>query len=519
MKKTVKINLSGIVFHLDEDAFYTLENYLNTIKRHFGTNPEGSEIITDIEHRVAELLQLKLNEQKQVITENDIQEIMNIMGKPEDIFTDEDATDDGPTMQTSRRFYRDIDHNVAGGVCSGLGAHFNIDPVILRVLFIVLAIPLAAFPVVLYIVLWVVIPAAVTPQQKMDMRGGNYTISDIENSVKNEYDKVRTNWRSYRDSERYQRTRENLNTAGNGLIELFGFVGKLIVSIIGIALILSGIGLIASMFGVFVFSDSFLFWTHSDQHHLFIPDFLLSMVHPKSVLLATICLFIAVSAPIIAIIYWGLKLTLRFRSNDKIISLVGAVAWILSIVILLGITMFEARGYAFSTSLDDSIEMDLPDNQTLYIKSNAHMNEFSEIYFFEEGLEVYSHNDYPDRLYMEPKFRIKYTSNSNISIEFEREARGATNRDARENAQNIEFNWNLIDSVLYIDPLFYLKDKEKWTFPELDVVLYLPEGRKICIDRNLEQTISYARTVGNISYYEIPGKCWIMTERGLDYPD
>ena len=89
MKKTVKINIGGVIFHLDEDAYEILQNYLTAINQRFASNGEGKEIITDIEHRIAEILQSKLNEEKQVISKEDIEEVIEIMGRPED-FDDEE---------------------------------------------------------------------------------------------------------------------------------------------------------------------------------------------------------------------------------------------------------------------------------------------------------------------------------------------------------------------------------------------------------------------------------------------
>ncbi|MDA3891608.1 MAG: PspC domain-containing protein [Salinivirgaceae bacterium] len=518
MKKTVKINIGGLLFHVDEDAFVILNAYLGKIKSHFKTDREGSEIIADIENRIAELLQLRINDQKQVIILDDVNEMIEIMGRPEDFEGEPEAQKTYDEPLNRKRFYRDLDSNVIGGVCSGLGAYFGIDPVILRVLFVILSFAMAGFPVAVYLVLWIVTPAALTTAQKMEMRGGDFTINDIEQRVKTEFDNVKGNFKKMRDSDGYRRGRNSMNTVGNGFVEVLNFFGRFILIIIGVVFIITGLSLIASLFGFFVFSDSFLFWTHTDQHHILIPDFLFSIVHPKSILLATVCIIIIVSAPVIAIIYWGLKLVLRFRANDKVISVVATVAWVLSIIILAGISLFEVKEYAFSTQLDDSIEMNLPNEQTLYIRSSTDMDDFSEVYFFEEGLDVYTHEFYPDRVYLEPDLKIKYTSDNEVSIKFEKEARGATNKLARENASNIEFNWHLKDSVLYIDPLFYHNNKDRWTFPELDIVLYLPEGQKICVDKNLEQTLSYVKTADDIWESEIPGKCWVMTDYGLDHP-
>ncbi len=521
MKKIVKINIGGVIFHVDEDAFVILNSYIESIRNRFRTDREGSEIIDDIENRIAELLQLKLNEQKQAIIIDDVNEMIEIMGKPED-FVDDDSEENSNEepyvgQTTHKKFYRNLDQNVAGGVCSGLGAYFNIDPIILRVLFVVLSFPLAGFPIALYLILWVVIPPAFTSAQKMEMRGENFTIADIEQRIKTEYENVKGNFKRMKKTEGYRKTRSNLNNAGNGFVEILNFFGRAILIIVGVILIITGIGLITSMFGVFIFSDSFLPWTHTTQHHILIPDFLFSVVNPKSILLATICIIIFVAAPVLAIIYWGLKLILRFNANDKIISAVASVAWVLSIIILIGITLFEVKEYAFSTRIDDTTEMSLPANQTLYVKSSRNMDDFSEIYFFDEGLNVFSHEEYPERIYLEPDFKIRRTSGNQISIKFEKEARGATNRLARKNTSNIEFSWHLQDSILYIDPLFYLKNRDRWTFPELDIVLYLPVGQNVCIEKSLKQTLNHAQTAYDIETWEIPGKCWVMTKKGLDY--
>ncbi len=517
MKKIVKFNINGVVFHVDEDAFEILNNYIKNIRGRFKTDREGNEIIADIENRIAELLQLKLNEQKQAINIDDVNEMIEIMGRPEDFVEDDNNEQPYAEQTTHKKFYRDLDNNVAGGVCSGLGAYFNIDPIILRVLFVVLSFPFAGFPIALYLILWIVIPPAFTSAQKMEMRGENFTIADIEQRIKNEYENVKGNFKKMRNSDRYHKTRSNFNNAGNGFVEIINFFGRAILIIIGISLIITGIGLITGMFSVFIFSDSFLPWIHTNQHHFLIPDFLFSVVNPKSVLLATVCTIIFVAAPILAIIYWGLKLILRFKANDRIISVVASVAWVLSIIILIGITLFEVKEYAFSTRIDDTVEMNLPANQTLYVKSSLNMDDFSEIYFFDEGLNVYSHEKNPDRIYLKPDLKIHHTSSSQISIKFEKEARGATNRLAQKNTSNIEFNWHLQDSILYIDPLFYLKNHDRWIFPDLDIVLYLPEGQNVCIGKNLKQTLSSAQTVKGIRLWEITGKCWQMTDDGLDY--
>ena len=129
MKKTFTINISGIIFHIDEDAFEKLNNYLETIKSYFANSEGRDEIIADIESRIAEMLQSKINEQKQVITIDDINEVIGIMGEPEQIGGDgTQEKKQREEQRHSKRFFRDPDNKVLGGVCGGIGAYFNIDP-------------------------------------------------------------------------------------------------------------------------------------------------------------------------------------------------------------------------------------------------------------------------------------------------------------------------------------------------------------------------------------------------------
>lgn len=521
MKKTEQIHMGGFIFHIDEDASQMLNAYLANIKSHFAKESEATEIISDIEMRIAELLQLKLNDQKQVINSEDVQELIEIMGKPEDFIeeSENEAHTQNPRQQNRRRLYRDLDNNIAGGVCAGLGIYFNLDPVIWRIIFIALTIPLAGFTILAYFILWIITPAALSTAQKMEMRGGNFTISDIESNVKREFDQIKGNFNQYKDSEHYKQTRNNLNSVGRTFGEIVGFFGRILLILVGLAFILTGLGMITSLFGLFVFSDSFLFWLNPGHHHAFIPDFMLGLISPKNLVLATIALIIFIVAPVMAIIYWGLKLILRFKANDKTISMVGAFAWILSIIVLIAVTLLEVKEYSFSAKKEDTVTMNLPANNTLHLKAKQSPDEYIQAYFFDEGMDVYTLPEYKDRYYFEPNLRIKKSSGENIYIEFEKIARGSTNQLAKENSNTIVYEWNLQDTVLYIDPFFYQEQLGKWSFPELKMVLYLPEGQKICIDERVSHTLNYIQAADGIRFSDIPGRCWKMTNEGLDYPN
>ena len=137
MKKTLTVNLGGTVYHIDEDAYKLLDTYLSNLRIHFCREEGAEEIVHDMELRISELFTDRLRDGKQVITIEDVEEIIAQMGKPEDLGDEADGggetSKDGSTYsQTAkgpRRLFRDSDNKVLGGVASGLAAYFALTRV------------------------------------------------------------------------------------------------------------------------------------------------------------------------------------------------------------------------------------------------------------------------------------------------------------------------------------------------------------------------------------------------------
>jgi phage shock protein PspC (stress-responsive transcriptional regulator) len=191
MKSTIKVSISGIAFNLDNDAYGCLRNYLDHLENIFSGKESGREIIEDIEVRIAELLSARIQSPAQIITLATVKEVIDTVGSVDDIAGDEESTADAASKQFKapeterKRLFRDIDHRVIGGVCSGLGNYFGIDRVFIRLAFAVafgcfllqdytflhsFFNTIASVSVFLYIVLWIVTPAARTMNEKMRMR-------------------------------------------------------------------------------------------------------------------------------------------------------------------------------------------------------------------------------------------------------------------------------------------------------------------------------------------------------------
>ncbi|MEA1886501.1 MAG: PspC domain-containing protein [Bacteroidota bacterium] len=190
MKITVSINIGGMAFHIDEDAYTELKIYLRSLDRYFAKEASSAEIMADIEARIADLLRSKINDYKQVVTLQDVREVINTLGTPEDISDDSGSTYERLSGTAYRRMYRDPDNRIIGGVCSGMAAYWRIDPWIVRLIFIIISLP-GGLGILIYLILWIVLPEAKTTAQKIEMKGDPVNIHNIKDSVRQEFDNVK----------------------------------------------------------------------------------------------------------------------------------------------------------------------------------------------------------------------------------------------------------------------------------------------------------------------------------------
>lgn len=208
MKKTFPVNINSKVFYIDEDAYTLLDDYLTQLRVTF-TGEEGEEIVSDIEQRISEHFDARLTSGKSVVILDDVNRVIEIMGKPEQLTDDipashkeadrEDSACDGDEppaiphassgkMATPppirRRIYRDERHKVFGGVIAGLAQYLGWDATIMRILVVILALATHVWPCcIVYLVAWMIIPVARTPRQILEMQGQPVTIDNVGQTV------------------------------------------------------------------------------------------------------------------------------------------------------------------------------------------------------------------------------------------------------------------------------------------------------------------------------------------------
>jgi len=191
MEKTISITLNGLIFNIEEEAYAKLDNYLNSIRAHYGRD-ESREILADIESSIAEKFLGKTRGAKKVITEKDVEDVIKVMGTVEEFDGEETAgapadesekEDETKTFSLGKRLYRNPDDVVIAGVCSGIASYFGIDPVFVRIIFAVLVFA-NGIGILAYIICWIVMPEAKTNSQKLEMQGEPVNIKKLEETIK-----------------------------------------------------------------------------------------------------------------------------------------------------------------------------------------------------------------------------------------------------------------------------------------------------------------------------------------------
>lgn len=179
MKKVIEVSIGSINFTMEDDAYYRLKEYLKRFEETISDKQEAKEVMEDVEARVAELFQKEMRFPNQVVDMSMVQVVIDHLGE---VDSQEEyptyGTDDKGYTKGSKRLYRDIDEKMAAGVCSGLAVYTNIDVTIIRIIFVVVAF-LYGTSILVYLVLWIVMPKALTIAQKLELRGYAPTADNI----------------------------------------------------------------------------------------------------------------------------------------------------------------------------------------------------------------------------------------------------------------------------------------------------------------------------------------------------
>ncbi len=530
MNKTVTINISGIIFHIEEDAYEKLSKYLAAIKSLFNKADGGNEIMSDIESRIAEMLQGKTSTVKQVVLMSDVDYVIDNMGKPEEFVADavdaNDAADqnDSNDEPVKRRLFRDGDNKVIGGVCSGVGHYFGFDPVWLRIALLLLFF-FAGTGFLLYLILWIAIPEAKTTADKLMMKGEKADINNISKAVKEEAEQLKKRMEKYgkdfRDLSDRGVPRNVAEKTVDFMLDVLTNIGRVLFKILGVLMVIIGLifflGLFSSIFGV-------SFMTSNVEGSEWIDMILLD---GKDFYIGLIGIAIFVGTPIVMMIYAGVKILFKVRYSNRWVNLSAGILWLVGFVMLIYVGTRTGQDFNKVAKLRESIEVQ--QNDTLVLKMNELSVNYGELEMSdekEEGEKNYYYRGHRNGYMIGKHDKMKYllgnaslnvikSQNGKTDLVIVKEARGNSKDMARLRAKHIVYNVTQQNNELIFDDLFRVNSLDKFRKQDVTAILRIPVGTVIYLDKSLESLIYDIENVTNTYDGDMVGRRWKMTETGL----
>ena len=521
MKKSIKISLGGVAFTIEEDAYEALDTYIESLKAHFGNDEEAQEVISDLEKRAAELL-VEMLGGKEIVTIEMVSEVIETLGKPEQISSEDTADQQDPTAtgrerNAKHRLYRDPQNALVAGVGAGLGAYFNIDPLVFRILFAVLTLA-NGLGAAIYIALWIVLPQAETLRQRMEMRGEEVNISNLEKNIKNEFEKVRSNMNRNRFAGAMERFVSALGRVFVSLGSVLVVIAKVFRAIVAVAFI--GIGLLGIMASVLsLFMGDIVVALLPNHSGLTIGQLLATTFDLGSTLWVVVPVFLIVFIPFLSLIFLGLRMVFRFSVRGSVIFVTSASVWILAVLLLASVTFLQVRSFTIRESVTERFELSLADATATTLRLVGDEDFDYGDYNPEKIVRIddYSvaYNGGFTKIIGKPKIFIAKSESDRFEMSVVKKSRGATRQTAKSSADAVKLEYTLVGDRLVLSPYFYIPYAQKWRVQEVEVTIFVPDGKAIYIEHNLENILSSDQEYCSCWPDEMVGNTWLMDDNRL----
>lgn len=534
MNKTININLGGIFFHIDELAYQKLKLYLDAIRRSLSDDPQGrDEILNDIENRIGELLSERIRDERQVVNESDIDEITKIMGKPEDYLVDEEIFEDEPIYRVktpSKKLYRDGDDKFLGGVSSGIAHYFGVDPLWIRILWVILVVAGFGSGIPIYILLWILIPEATTTAEKLQMRGEAVNISNIEKKIREEFndvtERVVDGVNDVTEKVKNSNFKKTVSGKGkSGIDEIIDVLTKVILTIfkvfgkfIGVILIIiASLTLLGLIFGAFSVGSVEILGFGDDFTDY--PPFFFDSVVPSWLLI--MFTFIAIGIPFVVLFMLGLKIlssNVNSFSTTTKLSLLGV--WIIALLGLgfAGINFATQRAYDGVFNQTEELQITALDTLKIKMIGNDNLSNKTELrrsYGFETVYDNNKQKLYSTRLNVD----VRTTDKTTAFVKIRKESQGNNRLNANNDAEAIEYEFNLNNENLVLNGYFLSDFNNKFKEQLVDITVYIPINAVVYLDKSTRSFLDDVDNIQNIYDRDMPKNYYRMTEDGLECLD
>jgi phage shock protein PspC (stress-responsive transcriptional regulator) len=491
MNKTVNINIGGLFFHIDEDAYQKLSRYFDAIKRSLSNSSGKDEIMKDIEMRVAELFTERQKSDKHVINNVDVDQVVTVMGQPEDYRIDDDAE---PTKSEqfyvpnrTKKLYRDKDRGLIAGVCTGLGHYFGIESVWIKILFLIFVFAGFGTGILAYFILWIATPKAITTSEKLEMTGEPVTISNIEKKVREEFESVSEKFKNADYDKMGNHLKSTAESAGSKLGSAFTSVFGAFAKVLGaLIVVFSSIVLLV----VSITSIVMLFSSSLPDNK--IVEFIKTPIGLETPIWAQgILFFFAAGIPLFFLLILGLKLLVtNLKSIGNIAKYSLLAIWIIAIGILISLGISEANQLAYSGKALEKQNMTVAATDTLKVRFayndfySKRIDERSDYRIVQDSLGnevIHSTN---------VTIHLKKTDKAFPYVQIEKLAQGKSFAEANQRAQKIKYSYKIVGNELILDNYFTTETKNKFRGQMVEIYLYLPNGIVYYPNENVEQYLS-----------------------------
>lgn len=461
MKKTVQINIGGSVFYMDEDAFTHLEKYLNAIRMYLASEPNSKDIITDIEYRIAELLNERRNDFTQAISMHHIEEVIEIMGEPEIYNSGEQAESeayqtnfksdsDSATYDYNKKYYRDPDDKYIGGVASGLAHYLGISPSIMRIIFVLL-VTAGGVSLIFYFILWAIIPEARTTSEKLRMKGEEINLNSMTNKMKEDYNKYKQQFDEMKEGQTAQKFKQQSANFFDSLANVLTATLRVIAFSIGLIFFLATL-VIAVIFSGYIFTDFF----QEPNSVFFFERYMIPGILWK--LAAAVIVFVP--------IYYAFVLSIKLmkpsvKMGSKITNLSVLATWLLAIIVL--IAGHYNRKNAAPVTDTSTYEFKLDDIDVLYIHF------------------VDNYKSATNSKSINTRFK-SHSDSTKVNVEVDKRVQYLNSRMAKKALNSLEYEVK-IDSK-HLDLNTHINSDKNIAFQDLDIEMeiYLPENKWLIAD-------------------------------------
>ncbi|MEO0311835.1 MAG: hypothetical protein RIQ89_1492, partial [Bacteroidota bacterium] len=462
-------------------------------------------IMQDIEARLGEMFTERIGKTgRQVIISADVEEVINIMGKPEEFADNADnagapSVDPvGNTGTFKKRLFRNPDEKAVGGVCGGIASYFGWDPVWVRIAFFAL-IFFGFLSLWVYIILWIVVPEAKTAAEKLQMKGEPVTVSSIEKNVKEELEGIKSRMDKGKtlDGTPFSRF---FDTLGDILKSIFLVLGK----VVAVFVVIIGFIVLGALM-------TNLIWLINEPgviiHGSDLPAQFYNVLEPSQWIGVWITAFLVLGIPVIMLIYAAFKSLFNVKYKSTAINFTALSLWVIGIILGFYMAVNISKEWQSREQVTQLITPEAPADSTIRILINTGSNNNYDDDFFRFGWHE------SDVFYT--KFQIEKSVNGKFEIEKRMSGSGASTSEAQKNAAAIQYDIIQNGNEFNLSRNYKIQPAMKYRAQKLKLVFKVPAGYKVYLGSNTDWMFYDLKNEQNIIDEDMTNRTWLMTSDGL----